>query len=70
MAAHWDATQASPMADPLTLPPKTIHDRRITLRLSSRTAEALHQAAADRDCRPAELARRALEVALDQAAAA
>ncbi|MFM7649083.1 MAG: hypothetical protein ACKO50_13660 [Cyanobium sp.] len=51
-------------ADLLTPPPKTRHDRRLSLRISSHTAEQLHQAAAARACKPAELARHALELAL------
>lgn len=64
MAACWDATQAAAMVDLLTPPPKTRHTSRITVRLSADTAKQLEEIAAAHGCKPAELARHAVQEVL------
>ncbi len=51
--------------DLLTPPPKTRQNHRLSLRITSHVDARLRRVAAARNCRPAELARRALELALE-----
>lgn len=51
--------------DQLTPPPRPKREHRLYVRLHRETAAALAEAAALRRCRPAELARRVLELALE-----